>query len=39
MVGSEILYDGDGKDVEWIACRVTGGENMKIPCKDANSKE
>jgi hypothetical protein len=30
-VGSEILYEGDGEDVEWIACRVTGGENMKIP--------
>jgi hypothetical protein len=30
-VGTEILYDGSGENVEWVSCRVAGGENMKIP--------
>lgn len=29
-VGSEILYEGDGKNVQWIACTADGGSRMTI---------
>ena len=28
-VGSEVLYEGTGEDVEWISNIAVGGENMK----------
>ena len=34
-VGSEILYEGDGKNVQWIACMASGGSNMTVPSSDA----
>lgn len=30
-VGTEKLYEGIGNDVDWIANKATGGENMKVP--------
>jgi len=29
--GSEILYDGTGKNVDWISNIATGGEGMSVP--------
>jgi len=30
-VGTEKLYEGTGKDVTWIACTASGGDNMAVP--------
>ena len=30
-VGTEVLYEGDGKNVQWVACTASGGEKMIIP--------
>lgn len=30
-VGTEKLYEGIGNNVDWIANKATGGENMEVP--------
>ncbi len=38
-VGSEILYEGDGKNVQWIACEALGGSKMIIPSTNGDNEQ